>query len=118
MIIHNKILFYCSPRSQAPPPRSLQELLERQWEQTAQFILDQAGKQNNGKLLHVVIFIAHEAIIAETLATSSFLRKFTIIICDRPRENHAYCAGYQSEIQAKIVACGDNYQFSLFGIDR
>ena len=33
---------------QAPPPRSLQELLERQWEQTAQFILDQAGKQNNG----------------------------------------------------------------------
>lgn len=38
-------------RMQAPPPRSLQELLERQWEQTAQFILDQAGKQNNGECL-------------------------------------------------------------------
>jgi hypothetical protein len=38
---------------QAPPPRSLQELLERQWEQTAQFILDQAGKQNNGEGLVV-----------------------------------------------------------------
>ena len=35
-------------RIQAPPPRSLQDLLERQWEQTAHFILDQAGKQNNG----------------------------------------------------------------------
>lgn len=35
--------------SQLNPPTSLQELLERQWEQTAQFILDQAGKQNNGK---------------------------------------------------------------------
>ena len=32
------------------PPRSLQELLERQWEQTAKFILDQAGKQNNGEM--------------------------------------------------------------------
>ncbi|XP_064402435.1 uncharacterized protein LOC135348176 isoform X2 [Halichondria panicea] len=31
----------------AAPPRSLQELLERQWEQTAQFILDKVGKQNN-----------------------------------------------------------------------
>lgn len=38
--------------SRAPvgfPPRSLHELLERQWEQTAQFILDQAGSQNNGE---------------------------------------------------------------------
>ena len=32
-----------------PPPKSLEELLERQWEQTAQFILDQAGSKNNGK---------------------------------------------------------------------
>ena len=41
-----------------------------------------------------------------------------IIICDRPRQNQPYCAGYQSEIQAKMVACGDNYRFLLFGIDR
>ena len=33
----------------AVPLHSLQNLLERQWEQTAQFILDQAGKQNNGE---------------------------------------------------------------------
>lgn len=31
------------------PPMSLQELLERQWEQTAQFIIHQAGQQNNGR---------------------------------------------------------------------
>ena len=31
------------------PPLSLQELLETQWQQTAQFILDQAGRQNNGQ---------------------------------------------------------------------
>ena len=37
------------------------------------------------------------------------------MICDRPRENRA---GYQSEIQAKIVAYDDNYRFSLFDIDR
>ena len=41
-----------------------------------------------------------------------------IIICDRPRQNQPYCAGYQSEIQAYLVAQGDNYHFSLFGIDR
>ena len=40
------------------------------------------------------------------------------IICDRPRQNQPYCAGYQSEIQAYLVAQGDNYHFSLFGIDR
>ena len=33
------------------PPMSLQELLERQWEQTAQFIIHQAGQQNNGKVM-------------------------------------------------------------------
>ena len=38
--------------------------------------------------------------------------------CDRPRQNQAYCAGYQSEIQAYLVAQGDNYRFSLFGVDR
>lgn len=45
------IVFVWLPRIQAPPPRSLQALLERQWEQTAQFILDQAqaGKQNSGE---------------------------------------------------------------------
>ena len=31
------------------PPLSLQDLLERQWQQTAQYILDQAGRQNNGE---------------------------------------------------------------------
>ena len=40
------------------------------------------------------------------------------IICDRPRQNQPYCVGYQSEIQAHLVAQGDNYHFSLFGIDR
>lgn len=43
------LLSPCSTVSQCGPPLSLQELLERQWEQTAQFILDQAGRQNNGK---------------------------------------------------------------------
>ena len=28
-------------------------------------------------------------------------------ICDRPRQNQPYCAGYQSEIQAYLVAQGD-----------
>ena len=49
-----------SHRSQAPPPRSLQELLERQWEQTAQFILDQAGKQNNGMYHNYIYVIGSE----------------------------------------------------------
>lgn len=44
-----QVVYVWLSRIQAPPPRSLQELLERQWEQTAQFILDQAGKQNNGE---------------------------------------------------------------------
>ena len=39
-------------------------------------------------------------------------------ICDRPRQNQPYCAGPQSEITAKIVAQGDYYRFSLFGMDR
>ncbi|CAI8040899.1 Protein AF-10 [Geodia barretti] len=33
------------------PPLSLQELLETQWQQTAQFILDQAGRQNNAGVM-------------------------------------------------------------------
>ena len=41
-----------------------------------------------------------------------------MIICDRPRQNQPYCAGYRSEIQAYLVAQGDNYHFSHFGIDR
>ena len=41
-----------------------------------------------------------------------------VAYCDRPRQNQPYCAGYQSEIQAYLVAQGDNYHFSLFGIDR
>ena len=43
------------PRSQTAPPRSLQDLLERQWEQTAQFILDKVGKQNNGESSYAVV---------------------------------------------------------------
>ena len=35
-------------------------------------------------------------------------------ICDL---SYSYCAGYQSEIQAKIVAQGDN-RLSSFGMDR
>ena len=31
---------------------------------------------------------------------------------------HKLCAEHQSEIKAKIVAYGDNHQFSVFGIDR
>ena len=38
-------------------------------------------------------------------------------ICDRPWQNQPYCARTQSEIRAKQVAWGDNYQFRLFGID-
>ena len=41
-----------------------------------------------------------------------------IYICDPPPQNQPYWAGYQSEIQANLVAQGDNYRFSLFGIDR
>lgn len=33
------------------PPMSLQELLERQWEQAAQFIIHQAGQQNNAGVM-------------------------------------------------------------------
>ena len=40
------------------------------------------------------------------------------IICDSPQQNQPYCAGYQSEIQAYLVAQGDNYHFSLFGMDQ
>ena len=40
-----------------------------------------------------------------------------IILCDRPRENQAQCTGHQSEIQTIIVAWGDDYWFSLFGMD-
>jgi hypothetical protein len=39
------------------PPLSLHELLERQWEQTAQFILDQAGRQNNGETIIIINII-------------------------------------------------------------
>ena len=37
------------------PPKSLQELLEKQWEQTAQFIIDQAGRRNNGTTLITIV---------------------------------------------------------------
>ena len=36
-----------------------------------------------------------------------------IIICDPPHQNQPYCTGYQSEIQAYLVAQGGNYYFSL-----
>ena len=35
-------------------PRASQELLEKQWEQTAQFIIDQAGRRNNGTYTLIV----------------------------------------------------------------
>ena len=51
---------------------------------------------------------------------SSYLAKSVYIMwpsTGKPCIMHA-CTGYQSEIQAKLVVYGDNYQFSLFGIDR
>ena len=51
------LLTVFSNSSQLGPPLSLQELLERQWEQTAQFILDQAGRQNNGKIIVYSFYI-------------------------------------------------------------
>ena len=72
----------CLLRSQAPPPRSLQELLERQWEQTAQFILDQAGKQNNGKQCqHIYSMFVYEVscyivLLTNSLSKHSILHKF------------------------------------------
>lgn len=45
------ILYYgkfCRQQSLAPPT-SLMELLQRQWEQTAQFVMDQSSRQSNGK---------------------------------------------------------------------
>ena len=45
------ISVHLSPSRVLGPPMSLQELLERQWEQTAQFIIHQAGQQNNGRFI-------------------------------------------------------------------
>ncbi|XP_065898078.1 protein AF-10-like isoform X2 [Dysidea avara] len=36
-----------SQQQTLPPPTSLTELLERQWEQTAQFVMDQSSRQSN-----------------------------------------------------------------------
>lgn len=41
-----------------PPPTSLTELLQRQWEQTAQFVMDQSSRQSNGKGL-AMLFCTH-----------------------------------------------------------
>lgn len=72
--------FSFSPFSPIPPrtalgapPRSLHELLERQWEQTAQFILDQAGRQNNGKTFYttpaaLISQLSYQAILYTSLS--------------------------------------------------
>jgi len=45
------ITYFTINRQQTlPPPTSLTELLQRQWEQTAQFVIDQSSRQSNGEL--------------------------------------------------------------------
>ena len=63
-----------------------------------------------GCLLYGKLFISCELLYSGILLT----RILISIICDRPRQNEPYCAGYQSEIQAYLVAQGD----FTFGIDR
>ena len=79
------------------------------------FIIIEAKKRDQAIIAYVsgsIIFILFIAVVAfHVLTEVCSIEKVLKYICDPPRENQAYCAGVLSEIQAKIVAQGDNWRF-------
>ena len=79
-------------------------------------------------IIHYSIILPQHVLYNFNLSWTTKDRMLTLILvielnvrsakCDPPQGNLAYCDGYQSEIQAKIVVYGDHYQFSFFGMDR
>ncbi|XP_019851070.1 PREDICTED: protein AF-10-like [Amphimedon queenslandica] len=103
---------------QSGPPLSLQELLERQWEQTAQFILDQAGRQNNAGIMlaHLHELQSENRIMQARIMELASQREFFIATNARLRQTlaegniHKVLNGIQLLSSDNTLRASDNHR--------